>query len=436
MAAEADGRQAPAMEKKKFTARQAVDVLGFVPHTLGFLPSDSVVLLSLSGGRLGATLRLDLPGIGDNCHLDLFADTAADYLRSDEDADSSLLILYTNHAWRTPDRPPHSALVVGLGRSLAAVGLPVRSGWTVGTEHWRELYCADTTCCPLPGRPVSQIRDSALNAELVYNGSTYAASAAEAAAGPVPATSLGENPAAGSVRDAAEAERQSTASFPAAPGPTAIQREADQLAEGLAGSWTSPSFYFHTLRRWEDSLTANQTGSMTAQAQAFLLASLTENAVRDAIAIFACSGLETAFGWASAAGLLTDPDPRTAAGAQCEPLPETDDPVAARDWSKILVGESSQAPDWERVDATAHVLARLHMVGAGHSRAAAGTLHAWIEWARGRGSHAHQRAEACLRERPGYRLAELVRELAGSGMLPLWARRRETAWPGPRHLAA
>jgi hypothetical protein len=88
------------------------------------------------------------------------------------------------------------------------------------------------------------------------------------------------------------------------------------------------------------------------------------------------------------------------------------------------------------VDATAHLLAQLHTVGAGRSRAAAGTLHAWIEWARGRGSHAYQRAEACLSEHPGYRLAELVRELAGSGMLPMWARRRATAWPGPRHLTA
>src|SRR3954447_20220425 len=124
------------MEKKRFTARQSVDVLSFVPHTLGFLPSDSVVLLSLSAGRLGATLRLDLPGNGDMCHLDLFADTAADYLRSDEDADSSLLILYTDHVWCRPDRPPHAELVAALGRSLDAVGLPVRSGWTVGIKHW------------------------------------------------------------------------------------------------------------------------------------------------------------------------------------------------------------------------------------------------------------------------------------------------------------
>ncbi|MGM0931516.1 MAG: DUF4192 family protein [Actinomycetota bacterium] len=424
------------MEKKRFTARQSVDVLSFVPHTLGFLPSDSVVLLSLSGGRLGATLRLDLPGNGDNCHLDLFADTAADYLRSDEEADSSLLILYTDHSWRTPNRPPHAELVAALGRSLDAVGLPVRSGWTVGIKHWRELYCTDTTCCPLPGRPVSQIQDSALNAELVYYGSTYAASAAEAAAGLAPAPSREEHPASGSIPAASAGDTASGPAIPASRPPTPLQREADQLADGLAGSWTSPSFYFFTLRRWEDSLTAHQTGGMTAQAQAFLLASLTENAVRDAIAIFACGGLEAAFLWASAAGLLNDPGPRTDAATECEPLPETDDPVAARDWSKILVGDSRQAPDWERVDATAQILGQLHAVGAGHSRAAAGTVHAWIEWARGRGSHAHQRAEACLRERPGYRLAELVRELAGSGMLPMWARRRETAWPGRRHLAA
>ncbi|TJY70758.1 DUF4192 family protein [Arthrobacter sp. CAU 1506] len=425
------------MEKKRFTARQSADVLGFVPHTLGFLPAESVVLLSLSGGRLGATLRLDLPRTGNNRQLELFADTAADYLRSDEEADSSLLILYTQHAWRAADRPPHPELVAALGRSLAAAGLPVRGGWAVGTEHWRELYCADASCCPLPGRPVSQIRDSALNAELVYNGSTYAASAAEAAVDPFPAAPRGEHPAAGSALEARGSEAPpGVAAPPASATSSAIQREADQLADGLAGSWTHPVFYYATLRRWEHALTANQSGTITAQAQAFLLASLTDNAVRDAIAIFACNGLEAAFLWAGAAGLLEGPDPGADVDPDVASLPEADDPAAARNLSRILVGDSPGAPDWERVDATAQLLGQLHSVGTGRSRAAAGALHAWIEWARGRGSHAHQRAEGCLREHPGYRLAELVRELADSGMLPLWARRRETAWPGPRHLAA
>jgi hypothetical protein len=215
-----------------------------------------------------------------------------------------------------------------------------------------------------------------------------------------------------------------------------IQREADRLAEGRAGRWTHAAFYFHTLRRWEHSLAAHRAGTLTAEAQAFLLASLTDNAVRDGVAIFACSSPETAFRWAEASGLLDDADRAADAAPPPDPLPGSGDPAAARAWSKILIGESPHAPDWDRVDATADLLSRLHAVGTGRSRAAAGTLHAWIEWARGRGTHAHQRAEACLREVPGYRLAELVQELADSGMLPLWARRRETAWPGRRHLTA
>lgn len=420
--------------KKKFTARKSADVLSFIPHTLGFLPSNSVVLLALSGGRVGAALRLDLPGSEEDCHVELFAATAADYLRSDKDADSALLVLYTDQVWKTSDRPPHGRLIAALDNSLATAGLPVRGGWTVGTDYWRELYCTDVSCCPLPGRPVAQIRDSALNAELVYNGSTYSGSAAEAAAVPAAA-------AQGQARDGKNGG-QAEASLPGpsqSPGPAAeIQQEAEQLMTRFSRSWVDPQFYFHTLQAWEGSLSASEAGALTSEAQSFLLASLTHNAVRDAIAIFACSSRDIAFQWASASGLLeaVSDGTKILPGQAAEPLPQAADPATARDWSKILIGDSSHTPRWDRVDATADLLRQLHSVGAGEARAAAGTLHAWIEWARGRGSHAHQRAEACLREQPGYRLAELVRELAGCGLLPAWARRRETAWPGLRHVHA
>ena len=44
-----------------------------------------------------------------------------------------------------------------------------------GDEYWRNAYCTDTSCCPLPGRPVEEIRDSRLNAEMVYRGSSVGA---------------------------------------------------------------------------------------------------------------------------------------------------------------------------------------------------------------------------------------------------------------------
>jgi hypothetical protein len=37
------------------------DILGYVPHTLGYWPTSSLVAMTMQGKRLGATLRVDLP---------------------------------------------------------------------------------------------------------------------------------------------------------------------------------------------------------------------------------------------------------------------------------------------------------------------------------------------------------------------------------------
>ena len=37
------------------------DILGFIPHSLGYWPENSLVAMTLQGKRLGATLRVDLP---------------------------------------------------------------------------------------------------------------------------------------------------------------------------------------------------------------------------------------------------------------------------------------------------------------------------------------------------------------------------------------
>src|SRR6478672_6700707 len=40
------------------------DILGFIPHSLGYWPENSLVAMTMEGKRLGATLRVDLPALG------------------------------------------------------------------------------------------------------------------------------------------------------------------------------------------------------------------------------------------------------------------------------------------------------------------------------------------------------------------------------------
>ncbi len=139
----------------------------------------------MQGKRLGATLRVDLPGLDSDSGLQRFSRTVRDYLEADHDADGTLLVLFSDEGWVGRTGPasrvvPAGAPVPGtLGSLLAALevelessGRPVRDAWYVGEAFWRNAYCLDPSCCPFPGRSVDEIRDSRLNAEMVFRGSS------------------------------------------------------------------------------------------------------------------------------------------------------------------------------------------------------------------------------------------------------------------------
>ncbi|HAG61051.1 MAG TPA: hypothetical protein DCL83_17850, partial [Arthrobacter bacterium] len=68
------------------TVRGPEDILGFIPHSLGYWPADSLVAMTLQGTRLGATLRLDLPGPETLADPRDYARTVRDYLLADHNA--------------------------------------------------------------------------------------------------------------------------------------------------------------------------------------------------------------------------------------------------------------------------------------------------------------------------------------------------------------
>src|SRR5512141_2273976 len=103
------------------------DILGFIPHSLGYWPSRSLVAMTLQGKRLGATLRVDLPGEGGvpvscgSAGLAAFARAVSSYLEADEDADGSLLALFTE---TDGDGTPWADLLTELENALADAGMP------------------------------------------------------------------------------------------------------------------------------------------------------------------------------------------------------------------------------------------------------------------------------------------------------------------------
>lgn len=112
-----------------------------LPVLLGFVPHESVVLLCLDHhGRLGLTLRLDLPPAAQEREV---ADELVARVRHSGSARVYVLVLSEQ-----PGRP-QQALVLRLRERLDVVdALLVRAG------RWESWLCTDPRCCPPGGTPL------------------------------------------------------------------------------------------------------------------------------------------------------------------------------------------------------------------------------------------------------------------------------------------
>ncbi|WP_394252665.1 DUF4192 domain-containing protein [Arthrobacter pityocampae] len=461
------------------------DILSYIPHALGFLPTESLVVLTTAGRKLGATLRVDLPDAGADPLG--FAHGVLSFLQGDLDADGTLVVVYTEEPWGRGAPAPHSGTVLTLEDVLDTAGLPVRGGWLVSRSAWRDFFCLEEECCPWPGHPLDTVAHSALNAELIFGGSAFDASAPDAVLRTAPSVAARAD-ARTAVPDAAI---------------RAVETAQAHYAACCAGRWTTPHQFRATSALWDAVL--HRVGEFDAEAEpdvaGFLLASVEARAVRDFLLVSACLGSAAAVDGATGCGLLApgpradtpstpDEDPAAAgvlpearssgplhdavaairaAGAPAEvdagldpeagagidadpgpggrpepgpeseagsdaryPGPRTAGPascgVEALRYADVLAGRHPGAIAWDRVDAMSILLAQLAAVSDGESRAATLTMSAWFEYARGRGSRAAVFLDAAERSVPGYRLARLLHELLRRGGLPVWARSRATAW--------
>ncbi|MET3951998.1 DUF4192 family protein [Arthrobacter sp. UYEF36] len=411
------------------------DILGFIPHSLGYWPARSLVAMTMQGKRLGATLRVDLPGDGGSPDWSgypgpaAFARSVASYLEADAEADGSLLAFFTE---TDGDGTPWAELLASLENALADAGMPVRDAWLVGADYWRNAYCLDPSCCAPPGRPVEEIRNSRLNAEMVYRGSTV---------GAAPGAALLTPPAGEPDPAVLEAQRDWAQLF------SACVRDRLQFGQVL-------DVWGRVLQAHAPTLSTSLIG--------YLRASLCVPSWRDAVLVMAAAGQEAAERGAEDFGVFdggtpepgrygslaaSDPSLRPLA-----PLPPLEGfpprgrgarregggrkgrsrgaghlPPEVPGYGEVLLGLAPPLPDWTLMARLDRVLEQLGTAG-GEAGAAALTGRGWIEWCRGKGSFADALFRRADQEHPGYRLAELLAELVRRGTLCGWAARREAAW--------
>ncbi|MFC9773174.1 MULTISPECIES: DUF4192 domain-containing protein [unclassified Pseudarthrobacter] len=414
----------------RLTVTGPADILGFIPHSLGYWPSDSLVAMTMHGRQLGATLRLDLPAPEGDAAPEHYLQAVRGYLGADTSADGTLLAVFTSDTHLAAGT--YGLLLAGLAPVLDRAGMPVRDAWYVGVHYWRDAYCLDAGCCPAPGRPVQEIRDSALNAEMVYRGSSV---------GPAP-------------------ERQEPAARPVPAMHRAAAMEAEEEWEcGLSPRRRSLAQFRLVLDVWEYLLArpAGLPWVPDVDRDGFLSASLLVPHWRDAVLVMGAAGRNAAEAgveglhlfdeahqleaisplWVPGndAGMTGDAGGPGPAGERwgIERLhaAHRTEPVSAGgevpNYGAVLMGMAPEVPDWAGMDGLDRILAELAALG-GQAAAAALTGRGWISWCRGRGSYAARHLNDALGAEPGYRLAELILELVGRGSICGWAARKESAW--------
>lgn len=146
------------------------DILGVLPHRLGFHPSESLVVVSLHGPRLRDELvmRFDLPRPRHDREL---TDAVVARLHHHR-ADATLLVVYTE-----APAPAHglvrAPLFRALRREVRRVGIEVVDALLVRDGRWWSYVCPDRVCCPEEGTPLPVAPTSAalqFAAEAVVRG--------------------------------------------------------------------------------------------------------------------------------------------------------------------------------------------------------------------------------------------------------------------------
>jgi len=161
------------------------DLAASVPEVLGYVPSESLVVLSLREprGRLGMTMRFDLAA----AHV--LADEVGPRLVQDG-ATRAALLLHTDE----PGPLPRGELVHRIAADVEARGIRVTEALLVRDGTWWSYLC-QLPCCPPEGAPVGAPGTGGtglLAAERVLEGKVVYGSREELAATLLPVLPLGE----------------------------------------------------------------------------------------------------------------------------------------------------------------------------------------------------------------------------------------------------
>lgn len=325
------------------------DALALVQHTFGYLPEGSLVLIGLMDGRTGGHLRVDLSS-GDARSSELGLQCASWIAGPDAFPvpEAVLAVIFDSHTPH-PDAPDrHDPLLAALADGLEyEAEVALIKVWHCGDGYIRDYECHDSGCCPYPGEQAQQALVESLQRVPALAG-TRAYSPRESVE-----AFLSHSPLM--TEDRIRAVREHPTLTP-------------QRLEAVMTVWDSALCRGARQRDTEGRADCEWVHLSPARA-AVLLRTLEDPANVGLLMAVTTTGMS---------GLLT-----------------TAEELGHRVW-----GTSEIPPQWERVDALDTLLHQLVPCAVEAQLEEILGLKAWIEWIRGRGSHATAFAEEAQRLAP------------------------------------
>lgn len=355
------------------TASTAADLLAYVPTVLGFQPRESFVVITMRGKVAGATLRTDAPREGVR-PVD-YARTVMEHLLADTAADGALLIAYTNEvadaalSGENEHAKPYMDYAKAIETEMERAGWSLRNGWLVTDKGYTTYFCEDVGCCTL--NPLEEVRDSTVNAEMVYRGYSTRPSVEAMAVDPA---FIGSGDAHATISDATYWINRLGAL-------NDLEFDHQKMRDARA--------------EWNEALGEDVDEAAACELVAYLhIKSIRDRLMADAIS---AADDELMFG-------------------------------------KILTGRYEGRPDWSRVDATEDLLIKVLAYTPIEDRAPLFCFLGWLCWYRGSSSVAIAYFTKAVDVDGQHRLSRLLREMVGRSYVALPAQSEATAYPqGRRH---
>lgn len=415
-------RDMPESAATRVQVKTPEDLLAYIQCTLGFRPTNSLVVVAFSQRQLSTVVRCDLPdtlqnmlrsdtpdgvsfldcGLTESQELQfIHTGRQLGQLMVNEPSTTSLMLIYLAENVNISDQ--QALAVAGTANAIITAqfgvqGARVEESWFIHRAQMWHLRCASTTQCTVQGvtigdpcttqvfsqldphrRTVNQV--SPINRRLIFP--------------PQSRTQL----------------HTQTAS---------TQRTASDVTLHL-----HPQLVMHWLRHWDEHLTDGPK-MLHARHVADLLESLEEPKVRDAILGLACFDMDTTI-----RGMVALEQFPTEVATLTGLVSNLVDGWMVKD---CLKGQSVRSPDWERIGQLERLCHRLLPLSDADSGGVVAGVLVWIEWVRGRGSLALSYVRQARHRFPTEQFLMTLEGLLRQGIVAEWATRVDSAW-SPQHAA-